>query len=109
AHAEVKRPDIGESVVKQVADQVAVLRHDEQVAGRCQTVDDQDDIITFGAAEPRQVKAQAILGRERMHGHVGACYPVKGVPGDTARHLSSSSSAGATVYGAGSGEPGASW
>jgi len=66
AHPEVDRPDVGETVVQQVADQIAVLGHDEQVAGGGQAVDEQDDVVAVSAAEPGQVKPQAIVGRERM-------------------------------------------
>src|SRR5216683_2164953 len=102
AHAEIKRPDVGESVVQQVADQIAVLGHHEQVAGGCQAVNDEDDVVAFGAAEPRQAKSQAVVGRERMHRHLSARHPVKRVSRDTVRHLSSSGCTATSVYSAGS-------
>ena len=109
AHPEVERPHVGEPVVQQVADQVADLGHDEHVAGRRQAVHEQDDVIALGPAEPGQAKSQVVLGGERVRRHLGVGYPVEGVPGDAASHLSSKGSVAATVHTARTSGHRASW
>ena len=82
AHAVVERPDIGEAVVEQELNEVAMLRHDEHVAGRREAVRDDDDVLAGLTLEPEQAQTQLVRGGEGMDGELCSVHALRGVDGD---------------------------
>ncbi len=60
---EIECPDVRIAVVEQVLHEVAMLGHDEHVAGRRQAVDDDHDVVARLAEKPQQAQPELVAGR----------------------------------------------